>query len=197
MMRAMQTRTPRTAGLSPTIRQLMILVLCVGMHLAAFTALLRDGFLGATPDQICGNAALFFAGWPVLWMIVLLFFLDQRGPIRSWYIARCFASWGLVAVPPLLLADPVSWVLCGRLTMGFPILAIAGLVCLVALPSSLRSVQPGRCVHCGRKSIIVVVTKLDTRMIRHDVGWCASCGADYEREKLGQWMAMGSEGVEE
>ena len=98
-------------------------------------------------------------------MILLLFLLDQRGPIRSWYMARCFASWDLVAVPPLLLADPVSWVLCGRLTMGFPILAIAGLVCAAALPGSLKSVRPGRCVHCGRKSIIVVATKLDTRMM--------------------------------
>jgi hypothetical protein len=186
-MLAMQIRTPRAAGLSPTLRHLMIFVLCVATLLAVFVSLMKNQLLGDKPDLVCLNVALLVASYPVPWMMILLFLLDRRGPIRNWYIARCMASWGLVAGIAFLLADPVSWVLCGRLTIVFPIHPITGLVCLAGLPNSLRSVQPGRCLRCGQKSVISVATRFE-RKISNDTGWCASCGAAYQRENLGKWM---------
>jgi hypothetical protein len=165
----------------------MILILGVATLLAAFVSLMKNQLLGDKPDLVCLNVAFFVASWPVPWMIILLFLLDRRGPIRNWYIARCLASWGLVAGIACLSADPVSWVLCGRPTIVFPILLVTGLVCLWALPNSLRSVQPGRCLRCRQKSVIAVATRIE-RKITSDTGWCASCGAAYQRENLGKWM---------
>src|ERR1700716_999150 len=105
-MPAMQIRTPRAAGLSPTLRHLMIFVLGVATLLAALVSSKRNQLLGDKPDLVCLNVAFFVATWPVPWMMILLFLLDRRGPIRNWYIARCMASWGLVAGISFLLADP-------------------------------------------------------------------------------------------
>jgi hypothetical protein len=40
--------------------------------------------------------------------------------------------------------------------------------------------------------VIAVSTKFSPTKVRHDTGWCATCGAAYERVKMGKWKAVGS-----
>ena len=179
--------TPRAAGLSPTLRQLMILVLAVATICAVLVRSYRDGFLGNSPDMVCLNLAFMVGIWPVPWLMLLLFLFDRRGPVRNWYIGYLMAGGGFLTAAAFLMADPASWALSGRFTVVFPLLPITGVICLVSSIFAMRSVRPGRCVSCGRKSVISVATRFDSPRVRHDTGWCATCGAGYEREKMGEW----------
>jgi hypothetical protein len=184
--------TPRAAGLSPTLRQLMILVLAVAALCAALASSYRRGFLGTTQDMVCLNLAFIVGIWPVPWLMLLLFLFDRRGPVRIWYISSLMAGGGFLTAAAFLLADPASYVLSGRFTLVFPLLPITGVVCLLCTIFAMRSVRPGRCLFCGRRSVISVATRFEPPRIRHDTGWCATCGAGYEREKMGDWKALRS-----
>ena len=173
-------QTPRTAGLSPTLRQMMILVLAVATLCAALVSSYRNGFLGSTPDMVCLNLAFIIGALAVPWLMLLLFLFDRRGPIRNWYIGYLMAGGGFLTAAAFLMADPASWALSGRFTLVFPLLPITGVVCLVATIFVMRSVRPGLCLSCGRKSVIAVSTKFSPTRVRHDTGWCATCGAGYE-----------------
>ena len=185
----MTNPSPRAAGLSPTLRQLMIGVLAAAPLVAGSGWLFRRGFLGETGDVVWLNVALIAASWPVPVWAALLLLLDRPGPIRGWTIARALAGWGLVAAAPFLLVDLASLATSGRATIVFPLLPILGLVCLWSSARSLRSVRPGRCPRCGRGGIIAVAATFEGRTIRRDRGWCAGCGAGYGRVKRGEWGA--------
>lgn len=187
---AMHSPTPRPGGLHPTLRQFMIVVLGIATILAACVHNRNYELLGNRADVVCLNVAFLIAGWPVPWMMILLFLLDRPGPVRNWTVALCLASWGLVAGIAFVTADPLSWALCGRPTIVFPLLPITGLVCLCAAPYSFRPLRPGRCRHCGRRSIIPTATKSATRKVKLMTGWCASCGTEYERKSTEMWRAV-------
>ena len=180
---------PRAAGLSPTLRQLMILVLAVATMCAALASSYRNGFLGTTPDIVCLNLAFIIGALAMPWLMLLLFLFDRRGPVRNWFIGYLMAAGGYLTAAAFLLADPASYALSGRFTLVFPLLPITGVVCLVATIFAMRCVRPGRCLSCGGKSVIGVATRFEPPRIRHDTGWCATCGARYEREKMGEWKA--------
>jgi hypothetical protein len=181
--------TPRAAGLSPTLRQLMILVLAVATLCAALVSSYRNGLLGDKPDIVCLNLAFVIGVLSVPWLMILLFLFDRRGPIRNWYISQLMSGGGLLTAATFLMADPASWELCGRKTLVFPLLPITGAVCLISTIFAMRSARSGRCLSCGRRSVIGVATKIGPTKIRNDSGWCATCGAQYERENMGEWKA--------
>jgi hypothetical protein len=180
-------QTPRAAGLCPTLRQLMILVLAVATLCAALISSYRNGFLGNKPDIVCLNLAFVIGVWAVPWLMFLLFMFDRRGHVRNWYIGQLMAGGGLLTAAAFLMVDPVSWALTGRKTLVFPLLPITGAVCLISTMFAMRAVRPGRCLFCGRRSVIGVASRFGPTRIRHDTGWCVTCGADYERENMGEW----------
>ena len=181
--------TPLPPGPSPTLRQMMILVLAVATICAALVSSYRHGFLGTTPDMVCLNLAFMLGVWPIPWLILLFFLFDRRGPVRNWYLSSLMAGGGFLTAAAFLMADPASYAVSGRFTLVFPLLPITGIICLVATIFGMRSVRPGRCLSCGRRSVISVDTRFEPPRIRHDTGWCATCGAGYERENMGEWKA--------
>jgi hypothetical protein len=180
-------QTPRAAGLSPTLRQMMILVLAFATLCGAVGSSNRNGFLGDKPDVVCLNLAFLIGVLSVPWLMTLLFLFDRRGAIRTWYLSSLMAGGGFLTAAAFLLVDLVSWTLCGRKTLVFPLLPITGAVCFISTIFATRSVRPGRCLSCGRRSVIGVATKIGPFRDRHDTGWCATCGAGYERENMGEW----------
>src|SRR4051794_11631716 len=159
--------TTRAAGLSPTLRQMMILVLAVATVCSVLVSSYRNGFLGNTSDMVCLNLAFVIGALAVPWLMFLLFLFDRRGPVRNWLIGYLMASGGFFTAAAFFIADLASWALSRRFTLVFPLLPITGAVCLVATIFAMRSVRPGRCISCGRKSVISVATRFSPNRVRH------------------------------
>ena len=162
--------TPRAAGLSPTLRQLMILVLAAATICAGLDSSYRYGLLGTTPDMVCLNLAFMLGVWPIPWLILLFFLFDRPGPVRNWYLSSLMAGGGFLTAAAFLMADPASYAVSSRTTLVFPLLPITGIFILVATIFGIRSVRPGKCLSCGRKSVISVATRFEPPRIRHDTG---------------------------
>ena len=185
------TATPSPAGLRPTIRQLMILVLGVAAFLAPLFGLLKAGLLGNRTEDVCLAVALLVATCPGPLLMALLAALDRRGPTRGWYIRRVMAAGSALAGVSMLTVDPICRALTGRTTIVFPMLPVVGVICLWGFAAEWRSTRPGRCPSCGRMSVIAVATRFRPPRVRVDDGWCARCGEVYAREGSGPWTSRG------
>ena len=185
------TATPSPAGLRPTIRQLMILVLGVAAFLAPLFGLLKAGLLGNRTEDVCLAVALLVATCPGPLLMALLAALDRRGPTRGWYIRRVMAAGSALAGVSMLTVDPICRAVTSRPTLVFPMFPIVGVVSLWGFWSEWRSACPGRCPSCDRASVIAVATRFRPPRTRGDDGWCASCGEVYAREGPVAWTSRG------
>ncbi len=122
---------------------------------------------------------------------ILLVILDRRNPIKPWYFSCCLAVGGFLTSAGFLLVEPICVALTGHCTQVWPLLPLTGLVCLWAAIMHTRVIWPGRCERCGSQT--VVATGKMVRRVAPDYqnrfeGWCARCGATYQRAKGDFWQ---------
>ena len=184
---------PLPSGLRPTIRQVLIFILWAALIMAASRALLGWGLLGHDVESYCMSIAMHVAGLPMFLLGMLILVLDRRGSVRSWYVSCCIGLlWSVVAATALVLQDLVCYLLTGRPTMTFPLMPCVGLfLAWAGFKSQWRLLRPRPCGACGRRAVVPngrlahPGRPWDRRAARE--GWCATCGALYERVELAPW----------
>ena len=131
------------------------------------------------------------AAIPMPLIAILFWVFDRPGPVRGWYCACCMAAMSLLVASLFLLQDPACVTLTGRASLSFPMSLIVAAVCFISGAKQLQTLWPKRCAGCGRQAVIAV-----GRLAQHGPGpvtntardgWCAICGATYEREGLSPW----------
>ena len=196
---SMRRHRPHPIGLKPTLRHMMIVILWAALVLAVLRMLMLGGLFVAPPQIVCLNVATIVAAWPMLILAVLILALDRWGPVRDWYFACCQIAWSALAGAVFLLVDPVCSSLSGQPTVVFPVLPFLGVACLWGGTMQLRAAWPGACPRCGHRTIIATRGRVQgaargrRNMVR---GWCATCGAAYQREGLTAWRPEAGEGAE-
>jgi hypothetical protein len=183
----------RPTGLKPTLRQLMIFVLFAALLAAMLRAMLRLGLLGDRIEIICLMVPITFGFYPAPVLAILLWFLDRRGHVRSWYCSMCLTVGSILAAAMFLLEEPACCFLTGKPTMTFPMGPLLGVGCVFGAWKQWVIARPGVCPHCGRRSVISIAwpirpgSKRRVNLGKH--GWCASCGLDLERKAAGGRIA--------
>ncbi len=182
---------PNRTGLQPTLRQMIIVVLWSALLVAPVRLFRRWGLFEGTTEMLCLNVAFLIATWPMLLLGVLLILLDRRNPVRPWYFSCCLAAGGFSTSAGFLLVEPICWAMTGHTTQVWPLLPLAGLICLLGAIMQTRVLWPGRCERC--ESQTVVATGKMARRVAPEYrnrfeGWCARCGATSEREKGRPWQ---------
>jgi hypothetical protein len=171
---------PRLTGLKPTLRQLMIFVLWAALLAAATRAMLRFGLLGDRIEVACLIVPIQLGFYPAPILVILLWLLDRRGHVRSWYCSMSLVAGGILAAALFLLQDPACYLLTGKPTMTFPMSPLLGLGCLFGSWKQWQLARPGVCLNCGRRTVISipwpVLPGSRRRMNLGIHGWCASCG---------------------
>jgi hypothetical protein len=195
--KAMQGYAPSRTGLKPTLRQLMIVILWSALLSAAVRPLLRLGVIGFRVDFDCLMIPLLAGSMPLPLLILLLRLCDTRGPVQDWYRACCTASGSILSGILFLLQDPVCYVLTGKTSLTFPLSPILAAVFFLVGVIQLRSIWPKRCLNCGCRDVISVARParvLSRRLINTGKdGWCAFCGATYERKGTAAWQLLAPE----
>jgi hypothetical protein len=187
----MQRHEPHPIGLKPTLRHMMIVILWAALVLAVFRMLMLGGLFVAPPQIVCLNVVMIVAAWPMLILAILILALDRWGPVRDWYFACCKIAWSALAGVMFLLVDPVCYFLYGQPSLIFPVLPLLGVACLWGGTMQVRAAWPGTCPHCGHRTVIATrgtvqgAARGRRNMIR---GWCATCGAAYQREGMKDWQ---------
>jgi hypothetical protein len=197
-MEAMPDDSPRPTGLKPTLRHLAILVVWAAIIFAAARFLIRLGGFNAPPPIACMTVSLLGGAYPMPVLAILVGVLDRRGPVRSWYIACILAGASFLGSALLILQDPVCFAICGRPTLICPLSTALGVLCLWASWRQWRLVRPAACSICGHRCVISVVRPLGPGSRRRfnggTSGWCAACGARYERKDVrAEWRLAESE----
>ena len=189
---------PLPSGLRPTIRQVLIFILWAALIMAAGRTLAGWGLLGSSVEDYCMNIAIHVASLPMCLLGMLILVLDRRGSVRSWYVSWCIGLlWSVVAATALILQDLVCYLLTGRPTVTFPLMPCIGLFLFWAGFKQWRLLRPKPCGACGQWTIIPngrlahPGRPWDRRAARE--GWCATCGALYERVDLAPWQAKFAE----
>ena len=181
----------RQIGLKPTLRQMMIVILWSAFLCAAVRALFKISVLGYRIDFDCMMVPILGAAIPMPLLAILFWVFDRPGPVRGWYCACCMAAMSVLAATLFLLQDPICFTLTGRASLSFPMSPIVAAVCAISGAKHLQALWPKRCSGCGRQAVIAVGRLAQqgpgavTNTAQH--GWCAICGATYEREGLSSW----------
>jgi hypothetical protein len=193
----MQSNVTSRTGLKPTLRQLMIVILWVALLSAAIRALLSVGVLGSQVDFDCLMVPLLSSAFFMPLLAPLLWLFDRAGPVRDWYRASYIAGASILSGALFLVQDPLCFALTGRPTPTFPLAAFIALVCLLAGVKQLRDAWPKLCHRCGQRAIIPIAhpaRRGSKRMVNTGrEGWCAICGAAYERNGIRAWRPKPAE----
>jgi hypothetical protein len=189
---------PRPSGLKPTLRQLMIFVLFTALLAAMLRAMIRFGLLGDRIEFVCMMVPITFGFYPAPVLVALLWLLDRRGHVRSWYCSMCLAVGSILAAIMFLIEDPVCYLLTGKPTMTFPMCPLLGIACVFGAWKQWQITRPSICPNCGHRSIITIAwpirpeSKRLVNLGKH--GWCASCGLEFERKAAGEWRVKEMKG---
>jgi hypothetical protein len=180
---------PHPTGLKPNLRQMMIVILWSALLTAATRALIYSRLLGTTPESLCQNIPIYLGIYPMPILAGLLWVFDRPGAVRNWCCSNCMIAACFLGGVVYSLCDPICYVLAGKTTIIFPMWPIMWpIMGLVGFWCGWKQWQTARardCPACGRRSIIpiAVATRLGSKRKfntgKH--GWCASCGANCER----------------
>ncbi|WP_435008762.1 hypothetical protein P12x_000026 [Tundrisphaera lichenicola] len=186
---------PLSTGLNPTLRQLMILVIWAGLLSAATRAVLQWRLFGDRPEILCMIVPIHLGVYPMPALAILLWAFDRPGKVRDWYRSSCMIGANLASGGLFLLQDPTCYALTGKPTQHFPMALFLGPICLLAGWHQWRAARPRVCPSCGLKSVIPIAHPARPRSKRlvnsGKRGWCASCGATFERMGKGAWQLPG------
>ena len=192
----MQVAQPSRTGLKPTIRQMMILVMWAALVSAGVRVLYSSHVIGFSIEFNCIMIPLLVSSIGLPLLVLLLRIFDTRGPVQDWYRAGCMAGGSLLSGLVFLLQDPACYVLIGKTSLTFPTAPLVAAVCLVTGAIQLRSLLPRQCAHCGRRDVITVArpARVGSRRLINtgNHGWCANCGATYERKGKEAWAPTAS-----
>lgn len=182
---------PSPTGLKPTLRQGMILVAWAALLLAATRAMIGWGLFGGTTDSVCQVVAMLVGVYPMPILAGLLWSLDRPGRVRTWYGSACMIAAQFAGGLAFCSMDLACYALTGRPTMLFPMWPLVGLVGFGCGWMQWRAARPRACPSCGRCAVIPIAhpprPKSKRLVNNYRRGWCAGCGADCERERVGAW----------
>ena len=189
---------PSPTGLRPTLRQMMIVVLWAGLLFAITKRLLAWKAFGDRAEIACMTVPITLGTYALPLLAALIRGLDRRGPVRSWYVSSCMAGTSVVVGLAFLLQDPACIVLTGHPTMTFPLAPVLGVGCLWAAWHHAKITWPAACPICGQKALIPLAFParpgLSRRRRATQRGWCATCGALFERDGKAPWRSRTAEG---
>jgi hypothetical protein len=183
-------------GLRPTIRQLMIVVLWAALITAATRQMFRWGLYGTTTENLCMNISMQLGFYLMPILAGLLWLFDRPGRVGRWYVSGCMIATHFLGGFAFTLQDLVCYVLTGKPNMLFPMWQALGLLGFWCGWMQWKTFRPRECPACGRRSVIPVAHRFHPRHKRKynlgTHGWCATCGASFERKGLEPWKSMES-----
>ena len=192
----MQGEQPSRTGLKPAIRQMMILVMWSALLSAAARFLLTMHVIGFSTEFNCIMIPFLASSIGLPLLVLLLRIFDTRGPVQDWYRACCVAGGSVLSGLVFLLQDPACYVLIGKTSMTFPMSPLVAAVCLLTGAIQVRSLLARQCARCGRRDVIPVArpARVGSRRFINtgNHGWCANCGATYERKRTEAWAPTAS-----